>query len=445
MNYKVKLGEKIAFAMGDVGCNFIWTVVGSFLTMYYTDSVGIAAGVVGTIMLITRIFDGISDLGMGAVIDRTHTRWGKAKPWILWTAPFMMIGLILCFSVPAGFSDTGKIAYSAITYILLAVVIFTACNLAYSTLLSFITGRQDDRTSMTSIRYIFVYAIMILISYVTMPLVDRFGWTGMSIIFGILGMLCLLITFFGTKERNYEEKKSGDADISVLLSFKLLFKNKYFILVAILFMVNFAAMGLTGGVGIYFAKDFLGNEDIYGTMTLANYIPIMLGLFLFPTLAGKFGKWKCMVVGYILEIAGYAIILIAPTNLIAVLLGLAVRGIGHIPNSAGIYAMVADVADYGEWKTGVRNEGVTYSATSFGMKVGTGIGSAIVGWGLALGNYVGTEAVKTASALESIKALYTYVPLIITAIGLIVLLNANLDKIYPKIQKDLEARREKKE
>lgn len=445
MNYKVKLGEKIAFAMGDVGCNFIWTVVGSFLTMYYTDSVGIAAGVVGTIMLITRIFDGISDLGMGAVIDRTHTRWGKAKPWILWTAPFMMIGLILCFSVPAGFSDTGKIAYSAITYILLAVVIFTACNLAYSTLLSFITGRQDDRTSMTSIRYIFVYAIMILISYVTMPLVDRFGWTGMSIIFGILGMLCLLITFFGTKERNYEEKKSGDADISVLLSFKLLFKNKYFILVAILFMVNFAAMGLTGGVGIFFAKDFLGNEDIYGTMTLANYIPIMLGLFLFPTLAGKFGKWKCMVVGYILEIAGYAIILIAPTNLIAVLLGLAVRGIGHIPNSAGIYAMVADVADYGEWKTGVRNEGVTYSATSFGMKVGTGIGSAIVGWGLALGNYVGTEAVKTASALESIKALYTYVPLIITAIGLIVLLNANLDKIYPKIQKDLEARREKKE
>lgn len=445
MNYKVKLGEKIAFAMGDVGCNFIWTVVGSFLTMYYTDSVGIAAGVVGTIMLITRIFDGISDLGMGAVIDRTHTRWGKAKPWILWTAPFMMIGLILCFSVPAGFSDTGKIAYSAITYILLAVVIFTACNLAYSTLLSFITGRQDDRTSMTSIRYIFVYAIMILISYVTMPLVDRFGWTGMSIIFGILGMLCLLITFFGTKERNYEEKKSGDADISVLLSFKLLFKNKYFILVAILFMVNFAAMGLTGGVGIYFAKDFLGNEDIYGTMTLANYIPIMLGLFLFPALAGKFGKWKCMVVGYILEIAGYAIILIAPTNLIAVLLGLAVRGIGHIPNSAGIYAMVADVADYGEWKTGVRNEGVTYSATSFGMKVGTGIGSAIVGWGLALGNYVGTEAVKTASALESIKALYTYVPLIITAIGLIVLLNANLDKIYPKIQKDLEARREKKE
>ena len=105
MNYKVKLGEKLAFAMGDVGCNFIWTVVGSFLTMYYTDSVGITAGVVGTIMLVTRILDGFSDLGMGAIIDRTHTRWGKARPWILRTAPLMAIGLILLFSVPSSLSD----------------------------------------------------------------------------------------------------------------------------------------------------------------------------------------------------------------------------------------------------------------------------------------------------------------------------------------------------
>ena len=444
MNYKVKLGEKLAFAMGDVGCNFIWTVVGSFLTMYYTDSVGITAGVVGTIMLVTRILDGFSDLGMGAIIDRTHTRWGKARPWILRTAPLMAIGLILLFSVPSSLSDTGKIVYAVITYIILAVFIYTACNLAYSTLLSLVTGRQDDRTSMTSIRYIFVYAVMILISYVTTPMVNEFGWTGMSVIFGIAGMICLLITFFGTKERNTEESKDSDSTVPVLESIRLLFQNKYFILVALLFVVNFTAMGLTGGVGIYFAKDFLGNDGLFGTMTLANYIPIMIGLFVFPTLAGKFGKWKCMVVGYILEIAGYAIILIAPTSFPMVLLGLAVRGIGHIPNSAGIFAMVADVADYGEWKTGVRNEGLTYSATSFGMKVGTGLGSAIVGWGLALGNYVGTESVKAASALESIKALYTYVPLIVTAIGLVILLNANIDKIYPRIQKDLEDRRAKK-
>ena len=269
MNYKVKLGEKLAFAMGDVGCNFIWTVVGSFLTMYYTDSVGITAGVVGTIMLVTRILDGFSDLGMGAIIDRTHTRWGKARPWILRTAPLMAIGLILLFSVPSSLSDTGKIVYAVITYIILAVFIYTACNLAYSTLLSLVTGRQDDRTSMTSIRYIFVYAVMILISYVTTPMVNEFGWTGMSVIFGIAGMICLLITFFGTKERNTEESKDSDSTVPVLESIRLLFQNKYFILVALLFVVNFTAMGLTGGVGIYFAKDFLGND---GLLIISPYI-----------------------------------------------------------------------------------------------------------------------------------------------------------------------------
>ena len=207
MNHKVSLREKIAFALGDVGCNFIWTVVGSFLTLYYTDSVGISAAVVGTIMLITRILDGVSDLGMGVIIDHTHTRWGKARPWVLITAPLMGIGLILTFSVPNWLSENGKIAYAVVTYILLAVIIFTACNLAYSTLTALITGRQDDRTSMTSIRYILVYAVMILISYTTMPLVEDFGWTGMSVIFGIAGMICLLITFFGTKERNIDWRR----------------------------------------------------------------------------------------------------------------------------------------------------------------------------------------------------------------------------------------------
>ena len=445
MNHKVSLKEKFAFALGDVGCNFIWTIVGSFLTLYYTDSVGISAAVVGTIMLITRILDGISDLGMGVVIDHTHTRWGKARPWVLITAPLMAIGLILAFSVPSWLSDNGKIGYASFTYILLAVFIFTACNLAYSTLTSLITGRQEDITSMTSLRYILVYAVMILISYTTMPLVDDFGWTGMSVIFGIAGMICLLITFFGTKERNTVEKKDTDAKIGILQSFTLLLKNKYFIMVTILFIVNFVNMGLTGGVGIYFARDFLGNSDLYGTMTLANYIPVMIGLFAFPSLANRFGKWKCMVVGYILEAAGYLIIFLAPSSFPVVLLGLAVRGIGHVPNSAGIYAMVADVTDYGEWKTGIRNEGVTFSATSFGTKIGTGIGSAVVGWGLALGNYVGSATVQGASALESIKALYTYIPLIVTLVGLVVILNANIDKIYPTIEKDLKARRQTKE
>ena len=134
-------------------------------------------------------------------------------------------------------------------------------------------------------------------------------------------------------------------------------------------------------------------------------------------------------------------IFLMPTNLTVVIIGLVIKGIGAVPHTAGMFALVADVVDYGEWKHGVRIDGLTYSATSFGMKFGTGIGSAVVGWGLAFGKYDAAAAVQSESALEVIKALYTYIPLAMIAIGLIVLAMSNLDKIYPTIMKDLEERR----
>lgn len=167
----------------------------------------------------------------------------------------------------------------------------------------------------------------------------------------------------------------------------------------------------------------------------------MFGNLLFPKISKKFGKWKCLMVGYGLEILGIIIILIMPHNLMVVIAGLVINGIGGVPHTAGLFALVADVVDYGEWKSGERIDGLTYSATSFGMKVGTGLGSAIVGWGLAWGGYNATLAQQTESTLFAIKALFTYVPLVLFVVGAIILLFANLDKIYPKIEKDLEERR----
>ena len=131
-NSKPTWKEILAFAVGDGGCNLVWTTIGSYLTLYYTDSVGLAAAAIGTMMLLTRLLDGISDLIMGSIIDRTHTKWGKARPWILWTAIPMGLGLVLMFSVPSGLSSGGKMVYAVITYILMAVAIYTACNLAYT-------------------------------------------------------------------------------------------------------------------------------------------------------------------------------------------------------------------------------------------------------------------------------------------------------------------------
>ena len=440
----VSFKEKLAYGLGDAGCNFVWTVVGSFLTLYYTDSVGVSAAVIGTIMLLTRLLDGLSDIGMGVIIDRTHTRWGKARPWVLLSAPLMAVGLILLFNVPSSLSDTGKIIYISVTYVLLAVVIYTACNLSYSTLLSLITPKQNERTSLSSIRFICTMTAILIISYGTMAIVGKIGWGGMSVVYGILSMLFLLITFFGTKERTADEKAEAQNTVSVLESFKLLFKNKYFIFAALLFVINYASMGSAMGIAIYFAKDVMGNVGVFGTLMMAGLFPVLLGLFLFPKFANRFGKWKCLMVGYILQAIGYIIIFLMPTNLTVIIIGLAIKGVGSVPHSAGLFAMVADIVDYGEWKTGVRIDGLTYSAVSFGMKVGTGIGSAIVGWGLAFGKYDAATAVQGESALEVIKALYSYVPLAMIAVGFMILAMSNLDKIYPTIQKDPEARRSSK-
>ncbi|OPJ65148.1 MFS transporter [Clostridium oryzae] len=449
MKNKISFNEKLAFAVGDGGCNFVWTTIGSFLTLYYTDSVGISAAVIGTIMLLSRIVDGFSDLGMGVIIDRTHTRWGKARPWILWSAIPMGVGLILLFSVPGSFSSGAKIAYAAISYTIVAAVIYTACNLGYNTLLSLEAPDPKDRVTMSSIRFFCTMGVVLIINYNTMKLVHKFGWTGMATIFGLIAVILLLITFFFTKERNFVEVKEEQNDkdkekVSIAHSFKILFMNKYFVLISLIFVINYTALGINNGIRIYFARDVLGNVALMGTLTLCFILPKMIGNLIYPQISKLLGKWKSLVIGYILEMLGVVIMLVMPASLPGTITGLVLLGIGGIPHTAGLFAMVVDVIDYGEWKTGERIDALTYSATSFGMKVGAGLGAAIVGWGLAWGNYNGTLKAQAVETVNAIKLVFTAVPLALFAIGLVILLFANIDKIYPQISRDLAERRSNK-
>ena len=450
-------GEKIAFALGDGGCNFVWTTLGSFLTVYYTDNVGIAAATIGTMMLLARLLDGISDLIMGAIIDRTHTRWGKARPWILWSAIPMGVGLVLMFSVPSSLSSNGKVAYAFISYVLMAAVVYTACNLAYNTLLALFSPERKDRIQASSFRFFCTMATVLFINYNTMNFVGRFGWTGMASIFGAIAVGMLLITFFFTKERNNQdiaddadqtfvdtEKKKKARKLSVGKSFVYLFKNKYFLLLTLIFVVNYTALGVNNGLRIYYARDVLGNVGLMGTLTLCFILPKMIGNLVYPYIVKVLGNWRSMVIGYIVEIAGVLLMAVLPTSASAAFTGLILLGIGGIPHNAGLFAMVADVVDYGEWKTGVRLDGLTNSATSFGMKVGAGLGSAIVGWGLAWAAYEGKrtpqKVAQTAMTIARIKSAYTIIPVILFAIGLVALLFCNLDKIAPQMEKDLAAK-----
>ena len=440
--------EVLAFAVGDGGCNLVWTTIGSYLTLYYTDSVGLAAATVGTLMLLSRLLDGISDLVMGSIIDRTHTRWGKARPWILWSALPMGIGLILMFSVPGSFSSSGKLIYACISYVVMAAVIYTACNLSYNTLLSLEAPNPKDRVLMSSMRFFITMSVVLFINYNCNNFVEKFGWTGMAVIFGIIAIVLLIITFLGTKERtnieqNTAKEQKPENKMKVSESFKLLFKNKYFLRLTAVFVINYTILGVNNGLRIYYARDVLGSAGLMGTLTLCFILPKLIGNLIYPYINKLLGKWKSMMIGYAIELAGVLIMAFGAANFTTAVIGLLCLGVGGIPHNAGLFAMVADVIDFGEWKTGTRLDGLTNSATSFGMKVGAGLGAALVGWGLAWAAYDGSLAVQTATTITGIKMVFTVVPAVLIVLGMITLFFCNLDKIYPQIAAGLKEKQVK--
>lgn len=448
-NDKVSVREKLCYGVGDVGANLVWTTVASFLLIYCTDVAGLSAGILGTIMLIARLFDGVSDLFMGVIIDKTNTKWGKARPWVLWSAPPLVISLIMIFSIP-NMSNTNKMIYLLVVYIFMAAVCYTANNLAYNTMLSLVTVDQEDRDTMNSMRFTLTMIAQLVINVVTIPLVSYFGgdqkaWTTLSIIYAVIALIAFLTTFAGTKERYKPIVKKESKDKSKthpLKTFKVLCKNKYFILITLAFAIIYISLSLTSGSRIYYAKYILGNEMINSSMTMYNYIPTVLAMMIMPKFTKKFGKIKVLFSGFVLYGIGLIVQIIAPTYLPGIYFGLILQGIGHAALYSCLFAVVGDVVEYSEWKDGVREEGLTYSVTSFGMKFGTGLGTAALGWILALGNYDGAALVQSASAITAIKSLFLYLPLVITVIVCIIwLLFMGIDKLYPTIKRDLDARR----
>jgi GPH family glycoside/pentoside/hexuronide:cation symporter len=374
---------------------------------------------------------------VGHLIDRTNTKWGKARPWIVGSVPLLALAEIITFAVPSSFSPNGKLIYATITYIFLTVVMYTICNLAFITLLPLMTTDAQSRTKAANAGAFIGPIAVLSISYVAMNIVNVIGWTGMAVVFSVIGLVMILICGLGTKERtntNENNEQLNEEKLSVKESLGYVFRNKYFILFAFIFIMSYIVQGLTQGSGLYFARDVMGNVNYFGTFTLCGYLPMFVCAFFLPTLTKKFGKWKVVMAGYILQVIGYLMIGLFAESFGLVCAGLVIKGIGAFPLTTLMYPLLADVIDYGEYKFGKRTDGMTSSCVSFGTKVGTGIGSALLGWGLNVGGYVGTAAVQSASAVSAIRAIYSYVPMIFTIIGMVLYAFANLDKISSVVQ-----------
>jgi glycoside/pentoside/hexuronide:cation symporter, GPH family len=442
----VRMGERLAYSVGDIGANLIFAAVSSFVLFYFTDTVGIGAAIAGTIILLGRVLDGTMDLVIGTMIDKTRTRWGKARPWLLLSTPVVVLAFIGLFNVPASLSSTGKEIYAFVFYFLCLAIGYTGSNLAYHTLLSVITSDGKTRVSLTVMRTFAALTATLLVNFFTIPLIARFGggqdgWTTVVTIYGVVAAITFIVVFLGTKERvttTVESDHSATRPVGELL--RILLKNPYFYLGFALFLTQNLAAGI-GGAGIYFARDVLGDAGLYGFFSLAGIGPLLIGMWFMPAITARFGKRLPFLVGSALAVVGLLIALIDPANFNVVITGVVIRAIGTIPVSAALFALIADIVDYGEWKSGVRIDGMTYSAATAGQNLGAGVGAALIGWLLAFAQYDGTAAVQPQSAVDMEVFLYLGIPLIVYVLQFVVVFFLNLDRYQPQMTEDLIARR----
>lgn len=439
--------DKIIYGLGDVGSNLIWAFTSSFLTMYYTDSVGILPGVVGTMMLVARILDGISDIAMGTIIERTHSKYGKARPWIIYFMVPFAVSLILVMNVPAGLNDTGKTVYIYLTYIFMAVICYTAVNLSYHAMLPLISASDDDRNKISSVRTIMSGLTGGGIGLFTPFLLkalggekSQFSWSVISAVFAALALISLIVFVTHTKEKKeiaILQPQKEKLPLATLL--KTAMHNKYFFLSMLMFVFVYITNGV-GGIVVYYTRDVLGNAELYSVLTLAGGASF-IGVVLAPMLFKKFGKRNILLASLALSIASCLLTLLNPYNPVLFITLYVFRVIGIAPVSTALFTLAADNVDYSEWKTGIRAEGFAFSANSFGMKLGTGLGSAILGWMLALGNYDKSLAVQGEAAIHSMIVTAIVIPAVCYTALVILLLFWDLDKKLPIAQKELAQRK----
>ncbi|PTK60238.1 MFS transporter [Staphylococcus nepalensis] len=439
---KLKKDEVIGYGLAGAANNVIFTGMSTFLLFFYTDIIGIAGSVLGTIMLFSRFLDGISDVVMGVLVDKTNSKHGKTRPWVLWMAvPFAIIAVAL-FTVP-DIVSTAQIIYIIITYNI-ALLIYTATEIPHGTLGALMTQDQHQRSILSVAKMTGAYIAIIPISGFTVYIVEwlgggQSGWIYTFVIYGVIAVLLYFNMFRSTKER-VNTKANSENKLSIKLSLKALLKNKYWAIVTLVFIAMYMWISLTSGAAIYYSKYILGDATLVGILTTTLSIATIASMGLMIPISKKFGKRNTMVMGCIVAILGTLVFFIDPTDTIVVTIGQILRGFGKAAVMGIIFAILADTMEYGEWKTGIRIEGLIYSGASMGIKIGTGVGSALIGWVLAWGGYIGGKTIQSAAAITSIKYLFIYIPIILSVIMIIFLLFYNLDKKYPKILKELSER-----
>lgn len=453
MNPDAKLGmiERLAYGMGDFGGNLIYTAISSFLLVYYVSVVGIPSAAAGSILAISKIFDGVSDLIMGRIVDKSNSKRGKALPWLIRMSIPMGICSVLMFTIPANFGPTAKIIYAFITYNLVSTIFYTGYNVPYATLQGLMTLDSYERGLLGNFRMMLATAGTLLVNNVFTRIAQAVngggeevlyayqkGWTVAAIVMAVGFIAVSFIPFTLCKERVKQDNGGeGDKGPSVMESLKSLLKNKYWVLEVIFLFVLYFMMSTMFGSQFYYVQYVVGNVGAFGTVSsIVQIFQIALMLLAAPFLMKKFGKRATALAGMGASLVGYVLTALAGTNIPFLIVANAVKGAGFGLGAATMWGLLQDAITYGQWMTNVQAVGMGNAASSFTMKIGSGIGTAALGWILAAGNF--DAAPESTSAIASLGWAYIWVPIIACAIGVVCLIFFDLDKKYDIIVKDLE-------
>ena len=453
----LKWYQKVAYGSGDLAANCSYGLVSSFILLYLTGTMGLNSGIIGTLMLASKFLDGISDVIFGTLIDRTHSKLGKARPWMLYGQIGLSVCLFLLFAVPAA-DTTVQYIYFFVVYTALNAVFFTANNIAYASLVALITKNNNERVQLGSIRFMFAVVTNIVMGFAVTGMVEKFGggatgWRTTALIFAIIGLVVNTISCLAVKELPEDEladelaaKKTKNADddkLSFGETVKILVHNKYYLLILAIYLVYYIMSNMTTGAGAFCATYYWGDGSLLGTFSMMKMFPVIIALALAPGLVKKFGSMqKVNFWGYLVSsVLGIPMIYFAAQkNVKMFLLLMFIKGIFAGMLSGSLNALIAEISGYTTRTTGKRMDGMMFSCSSLGVKVGGGIGTAAVGWLLELGGFVGTAAVQSESAITMIFNLYITFPVIMGVI--ITVLLAFLDVENANKKWDAEHKKE---
>ena len=440
--------EKISFSGGEMGTNLLFTVMSAYLLVYYTNYAHVNAAIVGTIMFVSKIFDAISDVAMGYVEERFAKPGAKARPWLKRMALPYAISAIILFTVPDFTSTVAQGIYVFITYNLFCTI-YTMIVIPYNSLQALITQDKDDRKTTGVLRSIFSTIASTIVNSFTMIFIGWAGNTKLSwtIVIGVYAVIALIVyslCYVNTTERvNAEEDQHGQDDkkLGFVESLFNVMKNKYWRILTVNGIFSSAVISLNMGSMFFYLAYVCGKPQSVAIVGMLLSMPMLVLIPLSAPIVAKCGMKNSLVAGVLIMTVGRIIVGVSgESSLMMIYVGTFIFALGCSTQWCS-YPLLCYTVEYGQWKTGVRQEGMIMSANSSGSKCGTALGTALCGWVLAWAGYNGAAEVQTASALTGIKIVYVYLPVILNILSAVILSFYKLEKEYSTIVKELEERK----